>query len=57
MRNLYTRSNKLLRTFHYCSTSTDDKLELFKNTVLHFIVVIYGLHTKTFDRLRVFTCS
>ena len=44
MRNLYIRSNKLLRTFHYCSS--DVKLELFKVTVLNFIVVIYGLHTK-----------
>ena len=44
MRNLYICSNKLLRTFHYCST--DVKLELSKVTVLYFIVVIYGLHTK-----------
>ena len=29
MRTLYIRSNKLLRTFHYCST--DVKLELFKS--------------------------
>ena len=39
MRTLYIRSNKLLRTFHYCST--DVKLELL-------------LYLKsTFDRLRV----
>ena len=46
MRNLYIRSNKLLRTFHNCTS--DVKLELFKSivTVPHFIVVIYGLHTK-----------
>ena len=29
MRNLYISSNKLLRTFHYCSS--DVKLELFKS--------------------------
>ena len=40
---LYIRSNKLLRTFPDCST--DVKVELFKVTVPHFIVVIYGLHT------------
>ena len=45
MRTLYIRSNKLLRIFHYCST--DVKLELFKVTVPHFTVVIYGLHTKS----------
>ena len=45
MRSLYIYSNKLLRTFHYCFT--DVKLELFKVTVPHFTVVIYGLHTKS----------
>ena len=34
MRTLYIRSNKLLRTFHYCST--DVKLELFKNYCTSF---------------------
>ena len=50
MRNLYIRSNKLLRTFHYCSS--DVKLELFKSYCTSFYC---GLHTKksTFDRLRV----
>ena len=42
-RLLYIRSNKLLRTFPYCST--DVKVELFKVAVPHFIIVIYGLHT------------
>ena len=41
MRNLYIHSNKLLSTFHYCST--DVKLKLFfQATVPHVIVVIYG---------------
>ena len=44
MCHLYIRSKKLLRTFHYCSS--DVKLDCLKVTVLHFIVVIYGLHTK-----------
>ena len=34
MRNLYIRSNKLLRTFHYCSS--DVKLELFKSYCTSF---------------------
>ena len=34
MRNLYTRSNKLLRTFHYCYS--DIKLELFKSYCTSF---------------------
>ena len=34
MRNLYIRSNKLLCTFHYCST--DVKLELFKSYCTSF---------------------
>ena len=34
MRTLYIRSNKLLRTFHYCST--DVKLELFKSYCTSF---------------------
>ena len=34
MRTLYIRSNKLLRSFHYCST--DVKLELFKSYCTSF---------------------
>ena len=42
MRTFYIRSNKLLRTFHYCST--DVNWNCLKVTVPHFTVVIYGLH-------------
>ena len=45
MRTLYIRSNKLLRTFHYCST--DINWNCLKVTVPHFTVVIYGMHTKS----------
>ena len=41
MRTFYIRSNKLLRTFHYCST--DVNWNCLKVTVPHF-TVIYGLH-------------
>ena len=44
MRNLYIRSNKLLRTFHYCSS--DVNLELFKSYCTSFYCCYYGLHTK-----------
>ena len=44
MRNLYIRSNKLLRTFHYCSS--DVKLELFKSYCT-------SLHCCYYARLRV----
>ena len=53
MRNLYIRSNKLLRTFHYCST--DVKLELFKSYCTSFYCCyLWTAYKKsTFDRLRV----
>ena len=53
MRNLYIRSNKLLRTFHYCSS--DVKLELFKSYCTSFYCCyLWTAYKKsTFDRLRV----
>ena len=53
MRTLYIRSNKLLRTFHYCST--DVKLELFKRYCTSFYCCyLWTAYKKsTFDRLRV----
>ena len=56
MRNLYIRSNKLLRTFHYCSS--DVKLELFKSYCSSFyccyLCSMQSAYKKsTFDRLRV----
>ena len=53
MRTLYIRSNKLLRTFHYCST--DVKLELFKSYCTSFYCCyLWTAYKKsTFDRLRV----
>ena len=59
MRTLYIRSNKLLRTFHYCST--DVKLELFQK-LLYLILLLLKIKKiknwtaykkSTFDRLRV----
>ena len=41
MRILNTKSNRLLRLFHWCST--DVKLALFVVTVLALIVHFYGL--------------
>ena len=51
MRNLYIRSNKLLRTFHYCSS----ELELFKSCyTLFYCCYLWTAYKKsTFDRLRV----
>ena len=51
MRNLYIRSNKLLR--YYCST--DVKLELFKSycTSLYCYYLWTAYKKSTFDRLRV----
>ena len=53
MRTLYIRANKLLRTFHYCST--DVKLELFKSYCTSFYCCyLWTAYKKsTFDRLRV----
>ena len=53
MRTLYIRSNKLLRTFHYCST--DVKLELLKSYCTSFYCCyLWTAYKKsTFDRLRV----
>ena len=53
MRNLYICSNKLLRTFHYCST--DVNLELFKSYCTSFYCCyLWTAYKKsTFDRLRV----
>ena len=53
MLTLYIRSNKLLRTFHYCST--DVKLELFKSYCTSFnCCYLWTAYKKsTFDRLRV----
>ena len=53
MRNLYNRSNKLLRTFHYCSS--DVKLKLFKSYCTSFYCCyLWTAYKKsTFDRLRV----
>ena len=51
--NTYIRSNKLLRTFHYCSS--DVKLELFKSYCTSFYCCyLWTAYKKsTFDRLRV----
>ena len=51
MRTLYIRSNKLIRTFHYCST--DVKLELFKSYSTSFYCCYCCYKKSTFDRLRV----
>ena len=53
MRTLYIRSNKLLRTFHYCATVV--KLELFKSYCTSFYCCyLWTAYKKsTFDRLRV----
>ena len=53
MCTLYVRSNKLLRTFHYCST--DVKLELFKSycTSFHCCYLWTAYKKSTFVRLRV----
>ena len=53
MRTLYIRSNKLLRTFHYCSTGV--KLELFKSYCTSFYCCyLWTAYKKsTFDRLCV----
>ena len=53
MRNLYIRSNKLLRTFHYFSS--DVKLELFKSYCTSFYCCYLWTASKksTFDRLCV----
>ena len=53
MRNLYIRSNKLLRTFHYCSFYV--KLELFKSYCTSFYCCyLWTAYKKsTFDRLCV----
>ena len=50
MRTLYIRSNKLLRTFYYCST--DVKLELFKSYCTSFYCCyLWTAYKKsTFDR-------
>ena len=40
LRNLYTKSNRLLRLFHCCST--DVRLHHFAATVLVFIALSYG---------------
>ena len=53
MRNLYIRSNKLLRTFHYCSS--DVNLELFESycSSFHCCYLWTAYKISTFDRLRV----
>ena len=53
MRNLYIRSNKFLRTFHYCSY--DVKLELFKSyCTASYCCNLWTAYKKSiFDRLRV----
>ena len=50
MRNLYIRSNKILRTLHYCSS--DVKLELFKSYCTSFYCCyLWTAYKKsTFDR-------
>ena len=45
MRNLYIRSNKLLRILFIIVLLMLNQ-NCLKVTVLHFVVVIYGLHTK-----------
>ena len=53
--NLYIRSNKLFRTFHYCST--DVKIALFKSycasTSFYSCYLWIAYKKLTFDRLRV----
>ena len=53
IRTLYIRSNKLLRTFYYCST--DVKLELFKSycTSFYYCYLRTAYKKSTFDKLRV----
>ena len=53
MRTLYIRSNKLLRTFHYCTI--DVKLELFRSFCMPFhCCYLWTAYKKsTFDKLRV----
>ena len=53
MRTLYIRSNKLLRTFHYCTI--DVKLELFRSFCMPFYCCyLWTAYKKsTFDKLRV----
>ena len=53
MRTLYVRSNKLLRTFHYCTI--DVKLELFRCICMPFYCCYLWTAYKnsTFDKLRV----
>ena len=53
MRTLYIRSNKLLRTFYYCST--DVKLELFKSycTPFYCCYLWTAYKKSTFDRFLV----
>ena len=53
MGNLYIRSKKLLRRFHYCST--DVKFELFKSycTVFSCCYLWTAYKKSTFDRLRI----
>ena len=53
MRTLYIRSNKLLRTFHYCTI--DGKLELIRSFCMPFYCCYLWTSYKksTFDKLRV----
>ena len=53
MRTVYIRSNKLLRTFHYCTI--DVKLELFRSFCMPFYCCYLWTAYKrsTFDMLRV----
>ena len=53
MRTLYIRSDKLLRTFHYCTI--DVKLELFRSFCMPFYCCyLWTAYKKsTFDKLRV----
>ena len=53
MHTLYIRSNKLLRTFHYCTI--DVKLELFRSFCMPFYCCHLSTAYKksTFDKLRV----
>ena len=52
MRILHIRSNKLLRTFHYCSI--DVKLELFRSfcTSFHCCYLWTAYKKSTLDKLR-----
>ena len=54
MRNLYIRSKKLLRTFHYCSS--DVKLELFKSYCTSFYYCYLWTAYKKIN-IRQVTCS